>query len=114
MYAIVHCELRALSCSIAASGSFGRAAWCIEAEERIDPVVVNARLRGDHYGLRVVALAKAAHPNVAILLMSADERETFLNLPHDHSLIQVLFGVEVVLKHVDDAFVRRHESLDRA
>jgi len=96
------------------ANSFGRAAVWIEAENRIDLVVANVRLKGEFNGLHVAELTAASHPDVAVMMMSGEERSRIRGLPDHFALIQKPFGVEAMLKHVDDAFVRRHESFAAA
>jgi len=95
---------------VLSTGDFGRVATWIAAEKCIDLVLTNVWLKGDFNGLHVADLAAAAHPEVAIVMISTDERSNIQGLPGHHAFIQMPFGVEALIEHVDDAFVRRHKS----
>jgi DNA-binding NtrC family response regulator len=83
----------------------GAATW-IKALDRLDLLLCDVCLPGEMDGLGVARVALATHPNVAIVMFSADHRSEIKDMSDRYRFLQKPFGRDALIRQIDDAFVR--------
>jgi len=91
---------------ILSADSFTPAVAWINATPRIDLLLCDVLLPGAMDGLNVAEVAVDAHPNVAVVLLSADPQDEIEGLTDRYSFLQKPFGRDAVTQHIDNAFLR--------
>lgn len=91
---------------ILAAQSLGAAAVWIEAAKRIDLLLTNVRLPENGSGIEIARVAIAAHPKIAVVMMSAEPIARVDDLPPRYALIQKPFDISDLADHVDRAFLQ--------
>jgi len=91
---------------ILAADSFLSAAVWINATKRIDLLLCDVLLPGAMDGIDVAEVAVNTHPDVAVVLLSADPMDQINGLTDRYSFAQKPFGCEAITQHIDSAFLR--------
>lgn len=89
---------------LSAKGFLDAAAW-IHRATRIDLLMCDVRLPGGMGGVTVAKLAVDKHPQIAVLLFSADAKSDIEGLTDRYSFIRKPFSRDEIVEHVDRAFV---------
>jgi len=95
-----------LDVEIHSADSFKAAAVCINALERIDLLLCDVLLPGVLSGVDVAETAVYSHPDVAVVLLSADPQDEIEGLTDRYSFLQKPFGRDAMTLHIDNAFLR--------
>lgn len=91
---------------ILAAQGFGAATVWIEAAKRIDLLLTNIHLPDEFSGMDIARVAMAAHPKIAVVMMSTEALAPVDNLPPRFALIQKPFDISDLADHVDRAFLQ--------
>jgi DNA-binding NarL/FixJ family response regulator len=91
---------------ILSADNFLSAAVWINAAKRIDLLLCDVLLPGAMDGIDVAEIAVNAHPDVAVVLLSADPMDEIEGLTYRYSFAQKPFGREAMTQHIDSAFLR--------
>jgi len=88
-----------------ASG-FLDAAAIIKEQPRIDLILCDVVFREEMNGIDVAELAVKLHPNVAVVLFSAEQKSDVEGLYGRYSFVRKPFGRDELNRHIDKAFLR--------
>jgi len=91
---------------IYSADSFSAAVVCIDATAQIDLLLCDVLLPGMMNGLDVAEAAVNAHPNIAVVLLSADPPDEIPRLTGRYSFLRKPFGRDAITEHIDKAFLR--------
>jgi DNA-binding NarL/FixJ family response regulator len=91
---------------ILSADSFLSAEIWIKKANRIDLLLADVNLPGPRTGVNVAEAAVGAHPNVAVVMFSADQRSDVDGLTDRYSFVSKPFGKDEVTRHIDSAFLR--------
>jgi DNA-binding NarL/FixJ family response regulator len=91
---------------ILSADSFLSATMWINAAERIDLLLCYILLPGAMDGIDVAEVAIGTHPDIAVVLISADPADEIDGLTDRYSFEQKPFGREAITQHIDSAFLR--------
>lgn len=90
---------------LSASGFLDAARW-IHRASRIDLLMCDVQLPGGMNGVSIAELALVTHPQLAILLFSADAASDIKGLTNRYSFIRKPFNRSDIVEHVDKAFMK--------
>jgi CheY-like chemotaxis protein len=90
---------------LSANGYLAAATW-LNGMERIDLILCDVILRGEMDGIDVAELAVKMHPDIAVVLFSADPKSSIERLSDRYSFVRKPFGREEITQHIDKAFLR--------
>lgn len=95
-----------LNVQIACASSFLPAIALIAASDRIDLLLCDALLRGEMTGIDVAEVAVATHPEIAVVMLSADSPDQIEGLTDRYSFARKPFGRDEITRHIDTAFIK--------
>jgi len=95
---------------ILSADNFISAAIWIKATPRIDLLLADVRLPGQMGGVEVAQVAIASHPEIAIVLFSADHVSEVEGMQPNYEFVRKPFGVEQLTIHIDAAFLKLHSD----
>lgn len=87
---------------------FSQATIVLMAQPRIDLLLCDVVLRGNLTGIDVACAAVDVHPQVAVVMFSAEEKINVLGLTDRYSFVRKPFGVQTITQQIDEAFARLH------
>jgi len=90
---------------LSAENFFSAAIW-INAVDHLDIILSDVVLPGEMTGVDVADVAVATHPNVAVVLFSADHISEIKGMRETYGFIRKPFGIEQLTMHIDKAFLR--------
>ena len=91
---------------------FIAAAVRINATERLDLLLSDIYFPGEMNGVDVADLAVKTHPEVAVVLFSADRRAEIPGMRDNYEFMQKPFDREQLMVHIDNAFSKLHASAE--
>lgn len=91
---------------ILSADNFFSAAIQIKKANRIDLLLADVNLPGPMTGIDVAEAAVSTHPNIAVVMFSADQRSDIDGLTDRYSFVRKPFGRDEVTIHIDSAFLR--------
>jgi DNA-binding NtrC family response regulator len=91
---------------VACASSFLPATALIAASDRLDLLLCDVFLRGEMSGIDVAEVAVTTHPDIAVVMLSAEPPETIEGLTERYSFAKKPFGGEEITHHIDTAFLK--------
>ena len=92
------------------ANSYLAAANLLNSLSRVDLLLCDVILRDEMDGIDVAELAVKMHPDIAVVLFSAERMSEIEGLADRYSFIRKPFGREEIMAHIDRAFLHLHPN----